>query len=135
MSDKQRFAITRADFLEFRKMKSLPKEVREKIDQLWSVCDYAIGCHDPDDLNAFRDSEDPGFFDSTLHLREVSVASNGSVHLQLVQSIDFSVPLAECHFVSDEDRKALKKCVKTIGRYGETILREKLKRYEALSRK
>jgi hypothetical protein len=133
MSDKQRFGITKADFLELRKMKSLPKELREKIDQLWSVCDYAIGCHDPDALNAFRDLEDPGFFDSTLDLREVTVAGNGSIHLRLVQSIDFNVPLADIHFVSDEDRKALKKCVKTIGRYGETILKAKLKRYEALA--
>lgn len=133
MSDKQRFAISQVDCLEFRRMRSLPKEVRERIDQLWNDCDYAIGCHDPDDLDSFRDPEGLGCSDSTLDLCEVSVADDGKVALRLVQSSYFSVPLDEV--VSDEERKAIEKSVKTIGRYGEQILKAKLKRYEALSRK
>jgi hypothetical protein len=135
MSGKQRFAISMADYLAFRKMRSLPKQVREKFEQLWRLCDCIIGCHDSDCFDSFRDSQGLDFFDSTLDLREVSVADDGKVVLQLVQSTYFSVPLDECEVVSDEDRKTIEKNVRSVGKYGETLNKAKLRRYEALARK
>ena len=128
MSGMQRFAISQTDYLALRKMRSLPKQVREKFEQLWRLCDRIIGCHDPDCF----DSQGLDFFDCIVELREVSVADDGIVVLQFVQSAYFSVPLDECEVVSDEDGKTIEENVRSVAKYGETFMKAKLKRYEAL---
>ena len=135
MSSMQRFAISQTDYLALRKMRSLPKQVREEFEQLWRLCDRSIDCHDPECFDSFRDSQGLDFFDSTVDLREVSVADDGKVVLHFVQSTFFSVPLDECEVVSNEDAKTIEESVRSVGKYGEAFMKARLRRYEALARK